>query len=156
MEILVVIVIWLAFGVSCAMILSGKGRTGCGGFALGALLGPIGLIIAHLVPASAPHEAERQMEIDALKGGGASTSRLPNEQPQETPGESSSWPPGARPSAAPTPNVFLRERPQPVGATHYRWECDSCGEMGDWTINEDGAEHQAEAHVCARRIPRRR
>lgn len=44
MEIL--LIIWLLFGVAGGMVLSNKGRSGCGGFALGFLLGPIGLIIA--------------------------------------------------------------------------------------------------------------
>ena len=44
MEIL--LIIWLLFGVAAGMVLSNKGRSGCGGFALGFLLGPIGLIIA--------------------------------------------------------------------------------------------------------------
>lgn len=40
------LVIWLLFGAAGGIILSQKGRSGCGGFALGFLLGPIGLIIA--------------------------------------------------------------------------------------------------------------
>ncbi len=172
MEFLIFLVFWLIFGVVGGMIMSGKGRSSCGGFALGVLLGPIGLIIALLVRPSAHHEAERQLEIEALKGGGSAPSKLPNEQPremprrrpskqpQEQPGETRDESPGGstkeQPSAAPTPNVYLRERPLRTGSAHYRWECDSCGEMGDWTANEARAESQAEAHVCARRIPRRR
>jgi len=34
------------FGVASAVVMQNKGRSGCGGFALGFLLGPIGLIIA--------------------------------------------------------------------------------------------------------------
>lgn len=43
MEIL--IVIWLAFGIATMIVMQNKGRDGCGGFALGFLLGPFGLII---------------------------------------------------------------------------------------------------------------
>jgi hypothetical protein len=43
---MVLLIIWLLFGVAGGMILSNKGRSGCGGFALGFLLGPIGLVIA--------------------------------------------------------------------------------------------------------------
>jgi len=38
--------LWIGFGVATAMVTSNKGHSGCGGFALGFLLGPIGLIIA--------------------------------------------------------------------------------------------------------------
>lgn len=44
MEIL--IIIWLAFGIAGGIVMANKGRSGCGGFALGFLLGPIGLVIA--------------------------------------------------------------------------------------------------------------
>ena len=42
----VLLVLWLLCGVAGGLILSNKGRSGCGGFALGFLLGPIGLVIA--------------------------------------------------------------------------------------------------------------
>jgi hypothetical protein len=40
------LVIWIIFGVISSIIASNKGNSGCGGFLLGALLGPIGLLIA--------------------------------------------------------------------------------------------------------------
>jgi hypothetical protein len=40
------IIIWLLFGFVSAIIASGKGRSGCGFFAAGFLLGPFGLIWA--------------------------------------------------------------------------------------------------------------
>lgn len=140
MEILIFLVIWLAFGVIGAMIMSGRGRSGCGGFALGVLLGPIGLIIALLIRPSVQNEAERQMEIDALRRRDYPLSESAAEQP----------------SSASGPNVFVRERPIGAGSVHYRWECDSCGNVGKWSVSEASAESQAEAHVCERRIPRRR
>jgi cell division protein FtsL len=39
------IFIWLVFGVISSIIASNKGNSGCGGFLLGVLLGPIGLLI---------------------------------------------------------------------------------------------------------------
>ena len=42
----VLLIIWVLCGVAGGMIMSNKGRSGCGGFALGFLLGPIGLVIA--------------------------------------------------------------------------------------------------------------
>ena len=62
MEIL--LVIWILFGVAGGLILSNKGRSGCGGFALGFLLGPIGLIIALVM--STDH---RELEKRALSTG---------------------------------------------------------------------------------------
>ena len=67
MEILIFLVIWAAFGVIGSMIMSSKGRSSCGGFALGVLLGPIGLIMALLFRPSEEHEAERQLRIDEIK-----------------------------------------------------------------------------------------
>lgn len=173
MEILIFLVVWLAFGVVGAMIMSGKDRTSCGGFALGVLLGPIGLIIALLITPSVQHEAERQMKIDTLKGSSSSSrSRRPGEQPREMPRREPSKQPQQRPAEAHAqmpaaaseeqrtaesqPNVFVRERPMRSLPDRYRWECDSCGEAGEWTTNETSAENQAKAHVCERRIPRRR
>lgn len=42
------LLIWVVFGIIGALIASGKGRSGCGGFALGVLLGPIGVLIVAL------------------------------------------------------------------------------------------------------------
>lgn len=57
MEIL--LIIWLLFGVAGGAVMSNKGRSGCGGFALGFLLGPIGLVIA-LVMQSDHREIEKR------------------------------------------------------------------------------------------------
>jgi hypothetical protein len=43
---MILVVIWLLFGVVAGIVMNNKGRSGCGGFALGFLLGPFGLIIA--------------------------------------------------------------------------------------------------------------
>lgn len=43
---MVYLVIWLGFGIVSAMIANSKGNSGCGWFALGVLLGPIGLLMA--------------------------------------------------------------------------------------------------------------
>ena len=40
------IILWIGCGIAAAIVASKKGNSGCGGFALGILLGPIGLIIA--------------------------------------------------------------------------------------------------------------
>jgi len=41
--------LWIIFGILSAWIATTKGRSGCGFFLLGAILGPIGLIIAAIV-----------------------------------------------------------------------------------------------------------
>ena len=38
-------IIWICLGIVGAMISSNKGNSGCAGFLLGVLLGPIGLLI---------------------------------------------------------------------------------------------------------------
>ncbi len=40
------VIIWICLGIVGAMIANNKGNSGCSGFALGILLGPIGLLIA--------------------------------------------------------------------------------------------------------------
>ena len=63
MELVVVaLIIWLAFGVVGGMMMSSKGRSGCGGFFLGFVLGPIGLAFALI----APESTERRLEKEEL------------------------------------------------------------------------------------------
>lgn len=45
-SILLLVVIWFGCGVAAAIAMSAKGRSSCGGFLLGFILGPIGLGIA--------------------------------------------------------------------------------------------------------------
>jgi predicted RNA-binding Zn-ribbon protein involved in translation (DUF1610 family) len=56
------ILAWLVFGIVSAFVARKKGRSGCGWFFLGVLLGPFGLLLAFSVssrkaPAVAPAEA---------------------------------------------------------------------------------------------------
>lgn len=44
-----ILIIWLLFGIVCAVIASNKGRSGLGWFLIGVLLGPFGLILALVV-----------------------------------------------------------------------------------------------------------
>ncbi len=46
---LFLMLLWIGCGVAAAMLASRKGRSGCGGFALGFILGPIGLVIVLLL-----------------------------------------------------------------------------------------------------------
>ena len=66
MELVVVaLIIWLAFGVVGGMMMSSKGRSGCGGFFLGFVLGPIGLAFALI----APESTEKRLEKEELARG---------------------------------------------------------------------------------------
>lgn len=60
----IVLVIWILCGVAGAIILSNKGRSGGGGFALGFLLGPIGIVIAMVMG-----QDHRELEKQALQTG---------------------------------------------------------------------------------------
>lgn len=43
------LLLWLLFGIVSAVVATNKGRSGCGWFALGVLLGPFGFILALVV-----------------------------------------------------------------------------------------------------------
>lgn len=61
MELFVIFaLIWLAFGVAGGMMMSSKGRSGCGGFFLGFVLGPIGLAFALIAPESTERRIEKE------------------------------------------------------------------------------------------------
>lgn len=49
-----VILIWILFGVVSAVVATNKGRSGCGWFALGVLLGPFGFILSLVVRKNQP------------------------------------------------------------------------------------------------------
>lgn len=59
-----ILIIWLLFGIVSTVIASNKGRSGCGWFLLGVLLGPFGLILALVVSKN-----QAVVERDALKAG---------------------------------------------------------------------------------------
>ena len=65
MEIL--IIIWLLFGVAAAAIMGNKGRSGCGGFALGFLLGPIGIVIALLMGRDHKQIAKQALQSGSMR-----------------------------------------------------------------------------------------
>ena len=57
--------IWIGLGIIGSLIASGKGNSGCGGFALGVLLGPIGILIALF--SSDNEKVKRQRSGDTKK-----------------------------------------------------------------------------------------
>lgn len=44
------VLVWVVCGVIAMMIATGKGRSGCGWFVIGVLLGPLGIILALVMP----------------------------------------------------------------------------------------------------------
>ena len=58
------LILWIACGIAGGIILSNKGRSGCGGFALGFLLGPIGVVITLVMSAD-----QRSLEQASLSSG---------------------------------------------------------------------------------------
>ncbi|MBW2075781.1 MAG: zinc ribbon domain-containing protein [Deltaproteobacteria bacterium] len=59
-----ILIIWLLFGIVSAVVASNKGRSGCGWFALGVLLGPFGFILALVVPKN-----QEVVEKEAVQSG---------------------------------------------------------------------------------------
>ena len=55
---------WFLFGIVSAVVATTKGRSGCGWFALGTLLGPFGFILALVVPKN-----QAVVEKEAVKRG---------------------------------------------------------------------------------------
>ena len=58
------VVIWIVFGLISAVVASNKGRSGCGWFVLGTLLGPLGLILVLVTPSNA-----EKIETEAIESG---------------------------------------------------------------------------------------
>lgn len=62
---MIYIIIWIGLGIVGAMIADSKGNSGCGGFILGVLLGPIGLLITYF--SSDDENNKRQKTGDTKK-----------------------------------------------------------------------------------------
>lgn len=62
---MIYLIIWISLGIVGAMIASGKGNSGCGGFILGVLLGPLGLLISFF--SSDNEEGKRKKSGDTKK-----------------------------------------------------------------------------------------
>ncbi len=140
MEILLIILIWLGCGVVGAMIMSGRGRSGGAGFALGVLLGPIGLIIALLIRPSIEHEAQRQLQIEAVK-------RRQQSHSEQTSSPLSDLlnPENGQVQAAGQMRI---ETSSKFGKQYYRWKCTDCDASGPW-LDENEATAESVTHACA-------
>lgn len=61
------IIAWILFGIVSAVVASNKGRSGCGWFALGVLLGPFGFILALVIPKNQEVIEKEAVESGAMK-----------------------------------------------------------------------------------------
>jgi Tfp pilus assembly protein PilE len=61
------VLIWVLFGIISAVIASNKGRSGCGWFLLGVLLGPFGLILALVVSKNLATVEEKAVQVGEMK-----------------------------------------------------------------------------------------
>ena len=63
----VILILWVAFGIIAGVIASNKGRSGCGGFAIGFLLGPFGIIWALLMKTDQAKVDEKAVKSGEMK-----------------------------------------------------------------------------------------
>ncbi len=59
--------LWFLFGLISAIVASRKGRSGCGWFLLGVLLGPFGLLLALVVGANEKNVEDQALQSGAMK-----------------------------------------------------------------------------------------
>jgi hypothetical protein len=62
-----ILTIWILCGVVAAVVASNKGRSGCGWFILGVLLGPLGFILALVVSSNQPGVEREALESGSMK-----------------------------------------------------------------------------------------
>ncbi len=62
-----IFIVWIVCGVISAVIASNKGRSGCGWFIVGVLLGPLALILALVVGRDEPQVERQVLESGSMK-----------------------------------------------------------------------------------------
>ncbi len=62
-----ILLLWLLCGIASAVVATNKGRSGCGWFALGVLLGPFGFILALVVAKNQEEVEKRSIQIGDMK-----------------------------------------------------------------------------------------
>ena len=63
----IILILWCVCGVIAAMIAGGKGRSGCGGFTLGFLLGPLGIVWALVMRTDQAKVDKKAVESGEMK-----------------------------------------------------------------------------------------
>ncbi len=63
----VFVILWLLFGIVSAVVGANKGRSGCGWFVIGFLLGPFGLILALVMPTETKKVEKWAVEAGEMK-----------------------------------------------------------------------------------------
>ena len=58
---------WVIFGIISAVVASNKGRSGCGWFILGVLLGPLGIILILVMPKNQSAVEKKAVQTGAMK-----------------------------------------------------------------------------------------
>jgi hypothetical protein len=59
---------WIGSALFSATLASAKNRSGCGWFAVGLVLGPVGLLVSFLIPKAAPPTVGSERDEDAVAG----------------------------------------------------------------------------------------
>ncbi len=60
-------ILWFVCGLIAAIVATNKGRSGCGWFLVGVLLGPLGFILALVVSRNEPEIEKRSIQSGDLK-----------------------------------------------------------------------------------------
>ena len=63
----VLIIIWVVCGLIAGAIAENKGRSGCGGFAIGVLLGPLGIIWALVMKTDQTKVDDKSLKSGKMK-----------------------------------------------------------------------------------------
>ncbi len=61
------VIVWILCGIIGAVVATNKGRSGCGWFALGVLFGPLGLVLALVVPKNQEVVEEKAVQSGEMK-----------------------------------------------------------------------------------------
>ena len=67
MELKLILLVWIPFSIASAAVAANKGRSGWGWFALGLLLGPVGLILALVVSKNREVMEEKAVQSGEMK-----------------------------------------------------------------------------------------
>ena len=61
------LIFWIVFGVISAIVASNKGRSGCGWFIIGVLMGPLGIILILVMPKNQSAVEKKAVQTGDMK-----------------------------------------------------------------------------------------